>query len=709
MPLSPPPPNPKPPKIVNPASMKQALTHTATRLRHDDRSIFEQGQGMLNLSAAAMYLDAYTPRVTLLPPKLDTTDCPYMWPYCRQPLYYSAQPLLANFTILNGLGAVGHVAGPVTWHPLSAADNLIDVAAEPSAVLWPWTGSLGVRIAVRREAQYTSAVAAGELHLTVISPPSAQEMSQGPQPAAPRRGEVVLPVRVHIEPTPPRARRLLWDQYHSLAYPPGYIPRDDLGQRADPLDWNGDHPHTNFRSVFHHLRNAGYFVEVLNEPWTCFDPTNYGALLVVDPEEEIFAREAAQLRRAVAETGLNLLVVADWYSEAVLEGVRFYDDNTRNWWFPETGGANVPALNGFLAPWGMAFGGSVLDGKFSFQESVVPFRSGTSLAAFPAGGYLISAMLENQALLMEPNSKGRRSGGGGGGGGGGSDAGDEAAPAPSAQKSRGPRSLRAPVIGLYAVPENAEAEQGAGDAGAQAHAKATRQQRGPGRVVLYGDSSCLDDSHATNSRRCVELLDAFLGYMEGSEDDLPASALLDVAQKLSYPLPLPAEGLPDRSPKSTLHLYSRVLEPTGRGGGERPLPVCTSTVWAPQRGPLDSAAAEEAPPLQQSEGLQGLREKLAPPPPGQARTVAPDRFVPRPEKGGTLFAFWAAKLASPGGAIFLLGLVIFVYSQTRGRRGRKLTRVMQFSDATARGKPGGSMDTPKASLMDDSEVSLRVV
>jgi hypothetical protein len=28
--------------------------------------------------------------------------------------------------------------------------------------------------------------------------------------------------------------------------------------------------------------------------------------------------------------------------------VRFYDENTRLWWIPDTGGANIPALNELL-------------------------------------------------------------------------------------------------------------------------------------------------------------------------------------------------------------------------------------------------------------------------------------------------------------------------------------------------------------------------
>lgn len=48
---------------------------------------------------------------------------------------------------------------------------------------------------------------------------------------------VKLPVKVKIIPTPPRSKRVLWDQYHNLRYPPGYFPRDNLRMKNDPLDW----------------------------------------------------------------------------------------------------------------------------------------------------------------------------------------------------------------------------------------------------------------------------------------------------------------------------------------------------------------------------------------------------------------------------------------------------------------------------------------
>lgn len=61
--------------------------------------------------------------------------------------------------------------------------------------------------------------------------------------------------------------------------------------KNDPLDWNGDHIHTNFKDMYQHLRNAGYYLEVLGHPFTCFDARNYGTLLIVDTEEEFFPEE----------------------------------------------------------------------------------------------------------------------------------------------------------------------------------------------------------------------------------------------------------------------------------------------------------------------------------------------------------------------------------------------------------------------------------
>jgi membrane-bound transcription factor site-1 protease len=61
----------------------------------------------------------------------------------------------------------------------------------------------------------------GTITFTVESPPR-------PGDPAPLRSTVKVPLTAAIIPTPPRARRLLWDQFRSIKYPPGYVPRDNL-------------------------------------------------------------------------------------------------------------------------------------------------------------------------------------------------------------------------------------------------------------------------------------------------------------------------------------------------------------------------------------------------------------------------------------------------------------------------------------------------
>ena len=51
----------------------------------------------------------------LSPSYIDFTECPYFWPYCLQPLYYSAMPIIVNVTILNGMDVVGEVVGQVIF------------------------------------------------------------------------------------------------------------------------------------------------------------------------------------------------------------------------------------------------------------------------------------------------------------------------------------------------------------------------------------------------------------------------------------------------------------------------------------------------------------------------------------------------------------------------------------------------------------------
>ena len=62
---------------------------------------------------------------------------------------------------------------------------------------------------------------------------------------------------------------------------------------------------------------GNYHIEVLTDPFTCFNAENYGALLIVDPEDYFSEAEILKLRQDV-ENGLSLVVIGDWYNEELM-------------------------------------------------------------------------------------------------------------------------------------------------------------------------------------------------------------------------------------------------------------------------------------------------------------------------------------------------------------------------------------------------------
>lgn len=520
--------------ILNPASMKQALLASARRL--PGVNMFEQGHGKLDLLRAYQVLNSYQPQASLSPSYIDLSECQYMWPYCSQPLYYGALPTIVNVTILNGLGVSGKVLNKPVWHPYTPQfGHHIDVAFTHSEVLWPWSGWLAVSIAVTRAASNWEGMAQGHVELTIESPPEDGETE-------PRRSTVRLAIKAKIIPTPPRHKRILWDQYHNLRYPPGYFPRDNLRMKSDPLDWNGDHIHTNFKDMYQHLRNGGYYVEVLGSPLSCLDASQYGTLLIVDPEEEYFPEEVAKLKRDV-DAGLSLIVFADWYNVSVMRKVKFYDENTRQWWMPDTGGANVPALNDLLSPWGIAFSDSVHEGSFNLGEHEMYYASGASLRKFPESGVVISRSLKDQGLEILDSD------------------------ADSISSS-------VPILGLLqSRPNEVEVDESTTEKTLSSPS---------GRVVVYGDSNCLDNSHL--QKDCFWMLDALLEFT--STGHMP-SIFKDNGAKVTFASP--EEPLPQRMEGNHLYRYSKVVENHMGTLRTRELPACPHLVWAKPQ-PLNTSA-----------------------------------------------------------------------------------------------------------------------
>lgn len=224
--------------LVNPASLKQVLIESAEPVAN--AHLFEQGSGLMNLVKAYELIQTYTPKASVSPSNLDLTKCPYAWPYCKEPLYHTRIPLMMNLTILNGMSLSGRLLGEPAFTTYEAVNSdLLDVKFTYPSVLWPWSGWLGVYLSVRENVPAPRYVQ-GMIRFTVVA-------DHG------QRSEVVSAIKLRVVPTPPRSKRILWDQFHNLRYPSGYFPRDNLEERADILDWNGDHPHTNFNGLFNHL------------------------------------------------------------------------------------------------------------------------------------------------------------------------------------------------------------------------------------------------------------------------------------------------------------------------------------------------------------------------------------------------------------------------------------------------------------------------
>lgn len=533
---------------INPASMKQALMASSRRLT--GIPMFEQGWGKLDLVRAYQVLRSYKPQASLSPAYLDLTECPYMWPYCTQPLYHGAMPAIVNVTILNGMGVTGSIKGRPKWHPyIPQNGHYLRIAFTYSDILWPWSGWLALHISVDETAASSEGIAQGHVELEIESP-----SEEGGEPLV---SKLKLPLKVKIIPTPPRHKRVLWDQYHNLRYPPGYFPRDNLHMKQDPLDWNGDHIHTNFKDMYQHLRSNGYYVEVLGQPLSCFNASHYGTLLIVDPEEEFFPEEVAKLKNDFDYHGLSVIIFADWYNVSVMRKVKFYDENTRQWWMPDTGGSNVPALNDLLAPFNVALGDRVYEGDYKLGSHPMTYASGTHIIKFPEkDSLLIKKTLNNQGHDILQGTK--------------------------------TKEADITILGLHHpahpnLPSQFEEENNLDEAKA-------RTKHTPGRLAVYGDSNCLDSAHLQTD--CFWMLEALLQFSttgvvptvfltEGIsgphhklENEEPVANEIqingDAGKAASHPsLPLRMEG-------NHLYRYSKVLE-NNLGGNTvqtRPLPEC---------------------------------------------------------------------------------------------------------------------------------------
>lgn len=481
-------------RVITPAGIKRVLIRSARLL--SQASVYEQGAGLLdmdaayqqlqildsefinlspttnktttNLNFASRFLNQLSssppppapppppprisrkedtrpgPKATFFPPFYDfrATGCPHMWPHCAQGLYLGALPVTINVTILNPGGVQGLVQS-VEWIGGTNA-NLIRVEITLPLRFWPWAAGMGVHISVISEPQQV-VEAMGILQVRVVS---VLEMTHS---------DIQLPIKLSVIPRPPREKRLLWDMYHSIRYPPGYVPRDSLEETKDMLDWLGDHPHTNFHTLFRHFIQRGFHIDILDQSLACLGTqaaSEYGGILFLDSEDLFTSAEIDLTRRLVFDHGVSLIIAADWYDVSAMRDIRFEDDNTRSWWSPIIAGANIPAINTLLSPFHISFStrtilrGDIHTGSLSFR-----FESGTPITSFPAHGELLFSrnMQRYKGLKRSTNAQ-----------------------TPGAMFVTSPHSQ--PVLG--------------------------RTRAGKGAVLVYGDTNCIDTAYSGS--RCYD-------------------------------------------------------------------------------------------------------------------------------------------------------------------------------------------------------------
>ena len=75
----------------------------------------------------------------------------------------------------------------------------------------------------------------------------------------------------------------------------------------------------------------------------------------------------------------------------------FVDVTHRQWWMPDTGGANVPALNDLISVWGMAFSDGLYEGDFTLADHDSETDSDFVTALFPLLTFI--SVLENRVMF----------------------------------------------------------------------------------------------------------------------------------------------------------------------------------------------------------------------------------------------------------------------------------------------------------------------
>ena len=450
-------------RFINPASLRQGILNSATIL--GEASIFEQGAGVFSLEKTFEYFDKNQEKITLFPSEYNLTNgFYYHLPYSNQPIYKNGMPTIFNLTLINGMMESKELElKGWDWveSELPAVMIDLDVDTNINKTKGKFFYYVGIFLNIVHDYQFFT---------------FKEEINQV-------KGKIRLRLAFKIDnttieypldfglsfdfiETPPREKRLLWDQFHNMKFPDSnYIPRDSLTNYDYPYEWHGDHPYTNFFQLFNVIRSQGYYLEILRGSFNCFDANNYGALLIVDPEEMFSQREIDKLEYDVIKSGLSVIVFADWFDLEMIEKNTYYNTAHLETRKPIIGGANIPSLNELLNSFGIALGSSVFAGDLQLLNKTISYFSGSYIIKFPKNGFLFTFDLFNESELIL-----------------------------TSQTKRKETNEHVPILGLL---------------------KRVYGMESSGKVIVYGDSNCIDSSYLYND--CFDLFKDFLRFINNEK------------------------------------------------------------------------------------------------------------------------------------------------------------------------------------------------
>lgn len=263
--------------------------------------------------------------------------------------------------------------------------------------------------------------------------------------------------------------------------------------------------------------------------------------------------------------------------------VAFFDDNTRSQWTAVTGeypillyiqafscgfnvvlfhfcisfmflyqgGSNVPALNDLLSPLGVSFSDRIFDGTWTLSRgnTQIPFKSGVSIAKFPQKSWLRKMPDLKERSLPKKGLRGK--------GGGGKEKDQPNQGGQEGQKNANTHITSTPahVLGCFDLCESSTT--GCASSSSSSFRDKYLQKVGS-KVVVYGDSSCLD-SWQGSGPMCIDLLISSLDYAT-SNTLLPSEIYFRNEDYITKPYVEDIKRpVPQRLEGNELYKYSNVI------------------------------------------------------------------------------------------------------------------------------------------------------